>query len=206
MAKTAKRINRRKLVTVQAYAIISLFILFGMVIGLVIGTLTAPTKTVTLTETIEVPSYSSDNLPEVEDIYYYDVPLSHSLQRFIYEVCADENVPVALAMFSPRTPKTRATIPLTRSESVTLPLIRTSDFLKVERTRIPPTTKRLSLSRSVSETIDFATIDYGTATIDFATMPPCLPGYPGCMGGSFYAKIRTKSPGFSDRHFCTLQR
>ena len=98
MAKTAKRINRRKLVTVQAYAIISLFILFGMVIGLVIGTLTAPTKTVTLTETIEVPSYSSDNLPEVEDIYYYDVPLSHSLQRFIYEVCADENVPVALAM------------------------------------------------------------------------------------------------------------
>lgn len=36
MAKTAKRINRRKLVTVQAYAIISLFILFGMVIGLVI--------------------------------------------------------------------------------------------------------------------------------------------------------------------------
>lgn len=42
MAKTAKRINRRKLVTVQAYAIISLFILFGMVIGLVIGTLTAP--------------------------------------------------------------------------------------------------------------------------------------------------------------------
>lgn len=98
MAKTAKRINRRKLVIVQAYAIISLFILFGMVIGLVIGTLTAPTKTVTLTETIEVPSYSSDNLPEVEDIYYYDVPLSHSLQRFIYEVCADENVPVALAM------------------------------------------------------------------------------------------------------------
>jgi soluble lytic murein transglycosylase-like protein len=63
-----------------------------------IGRVTAPakTKTVTVTKTVEVPVYSTDKLPEVSDIFYFDVPLSHSLQRFIYEVCADENVPVTL--------------------------------------------------------------------------------------------------------------
>lgn len=100
MAKTAKRINRRKLVTVQAYAIISLFILFGMVIGLVIGTLTAPTKTVTLTETIKVPSYSSDNLPEVEDIYYYyDVPLSHTAYSDSFTRCVRTRMYLSLLLW-----------------------------------------------------------------------------------------------------------
>lgn len=98
MAKTAKRINRRKLVTVQAYAIISLFILFGMVIGLVIGTLTAPTKTVTLTETIEVPSYSSD-LPEIEDIYYYDVPLSHTAYSDSFTRCVQTRMYLSLLLW-----------------------------------------------------------------------------------------------------------
>ena len=63
-----------------------------------IGRLTAPTKTdtVTVTKAVEVPVYSTDKLPETSDIFYFDVPLSHSLQRYIYEICADENVPVTL--------------------------------------------------------------------------------------------------------------
>lgn len=64
--------------------------------GIVVGRDTAP-KTV-ITETVEVPSYTEDTLPEVTDVQFFDVPLSHSLQRYIYEVCADEEVPVSLVM------------------------------------------------------------------------------------------------------------
>lgn len=100
MATTKKRINRHKLAVIQAYAIIALFVLFGLVAGFIVGRFTAPTKveTVTVTETVEVPTYDSSKLPEVEEITYYDIPLSNSLQRFIYEVCADEEVPVSLVV------------------------------------------------------------------------------------------------------------
>ena len=37
-------------------------------------------------------------LVENADVFLYDIPLSDSLQRYIYEICADENVPVALVM------------------------------------------------------------------------------------------------------------
>lgn len=100
MATTKKRINRHKLAVIQAYTIIALFVLFGLIAGFIVGRFTAPSKveTVTVTETVEVPTYSPEALPEIGEITYYDVPLSHSLQRYIYEVCADENVPVALVM------------------------------------------------------------------------------------------------------------
>lgn len=100
MATTKKRINRHKLAVIQAYAIIALFVLFGLVAGFIVGRFTAPTKveTVTVTETVEVPTYDSSTLPEVGKITYYDIPLSNSLQRFIYEVCADEEVPVSLVI------------------------------------------------------------------------------------------------------------
>lgn len=92
--RRTKRGNRYKLV--RLYAFIVLVVLAITAFG--IGRMTAPakTKTVTVTETVEVPVYSTDKLPETSDIFYFDVPLSHSLQRFIYEVCADENVPVTL--------------------------------------------------------------------------------------------------------------
>lgn len=90
--RRTKRVNKQRLVrllTVIAVLIATAF---------TIGRLTAPTKTdtVTVTKTVEVPVYSTDKLPETSDIFYFDVPLSHSLQRYIYEICADENVPVTL--------------------------------------------------------------------------------------------------------------
>lgn len=90
--RTKQRVNRNRLVRLFIVLVMIAAIAFG------IGRVTAPakTKTVTVTETVEVPVYSTDKLPKTSDIFYFDVPLSHSLQRFIYEMCADENVPVTL--------------------------------------------------------------------------------------------------------------
>lgn len=70
--------------------------------GFAVGRYTAPVKVETVTETmtviekVEVPVLEERPLPEVEDVFFFDVPLSQSLQRFIWEVSADENVPVTL--------------------------------------------------------------------------------------------------------------
>jgi soluble lytic murein transglycosylase-like protein len=95
MAKSRTR-NRNRLVKAQAYAILLLLVLFGGVIGRV----TAPkqTETITVTETVEVPAYEEDTLPADTEVTYFDVPLSHNLQKYIYEICADEGVPVTLVM------------------------------------------------------------------------------------------------------------
>lgn len=93
-----KRINRHKLAVIEAYTIIGTLVLIGFIGGFVVGRATAPKKQVTVTETVEVPSYEADSLPVAEEVIYFDVPLSHSLQRYIYEVCADENVPVSLVI------------------------------------------------------------------------------------------------------------
>ena len=98
--ETKKRINRYKVAKAQAYVVLILLVLFGGLIGGIIGRVTAPKKveTVTVTETVSVPSYEADKLPEIENMTYFDVPLSHSLQNYIYEICADEEVPVTLVM------------------------------------------------------------------------------------------------------------
>jgi len=97
-----KRINRNRLMKVYAYIILMLLVVFGGVIGLFIGRFTAPAEvevqTVTETVTVEVPVYEADKLPEVSEVFYYDIPLSDSLQRYIYEICADEEVPVTLVL------------------------------------------------------------------------------------------------------------
>lgn len=49
------------------------------------------------TITVEVPVLA-DSLPELAEVVYYDIPLSYSLQRYIYEICADEDVPVSLVL------------------------------------------------------------------------------------------------------------
>ena len=100
MRRETKRINRHKLIAIQGWTILIVLLLIASLVGYIIGRITAPEKieTVTLTETVEVPAYESDKLPEVADVYFYDVPLSESLQRYIYEICADEGVPVSLVM------------------------------------------------------------------------------------------------------------
>ena len=95
-----KRINRRKLVVIKARTIIVSLVLVGFAGGFVTGRATTQEKerVVTVTETVEVPSYEPNSLPVSEEVTYFDVPLSHSLQKYIYEVCADEEVPVALVI------------------------------------------------------------------------------------------------------------
>lgn len=93
-----KRINRHKLAVIEVYVIFAVLVAIGLIAGLFIGRHTTPVKEVTLTKTVEVPAYDSDKLPTLEDVTYYDVPLSYSLQRYIYEVCADEEVPVSLVI------------------------------------------------------------------------------------------------------------
>lgn len=69
--------------------------------GVVVGRTTAPvqteyvTETVTKTVTVEVP-VEVETLPTIENVHIYDVPLSDGLQRYIYEICERENVPVSL--------------------------------------------------------------------------------------------------------------
>ena len=96
----SKRINRNKLMKVYAYGILLLLVVIGLLIGLIIGRSTdmVETEIVTETITVEVPVYEADKLPEVGEVMYFDVPISHSLQRYIYEICADEGVPVSLVM------------------------------------------------------------------------------------------------------------
>ena len=95
-----RKINRHKLVKVEAYVVLIGLVIVGLVIGFFIGKAKATviTETVTVTETIEVPTFEVDRLPEVSDIDYFDVPFSHSLQRYLFEVCADEEVPVTLIL------------------------------------------------------------------------------------------------------------
>lgn len=92
MATKCRRKSYR-IAKISAYIILIMLI----TIGFVIGRLTASAKTVTVTETIEVPVVEEE-LPEVADVHYFEVPLSHSLQTYIYEVCAEEDVPVTLVM------------------------------------------------------------------------------------------------------------
>lgn len=81
-------------------------IAYGIIIGVLAGTfllgrVTKPakvevkTKTVVKTEKVEVP-VEKDELPDIQNIKYLDIPLSHSLQEYITEICADENISPAL--------------------------------------------------------------------------------------------------------------
>jgi len=96
MATAKKRINRRNIVKVE----VAILFTFLVGVGFALGRFTAPKTVETVTEIVEVPYYtqSPDELPDGPQITYYSVPLSHSLQDFIYEVCADEGVPMSLAI------------------------------------------------------------------------------------------------------------
>lgn len=82
----------------RLYTAFLVIALLGGLIGYAIGAVYTPPKTVTVTETIEVPVHESENLPQDTEVFLFDIPLSDSLQRYIYEICADEGVPVTLAL------------------------------------------------------------------------------------------------------------
>lgn len=94
--RESKRKPRRNLI--RLYGVLVGLAVAGMAIGFAIGKFTAPQKTVTITEKVEVPVYESGALPKNADVFLYDIPLSDSLQRYIYEICAEKSVPVMLAL------------------------------------------------------------------------------------------------------------
>ena len=97
-----QRKRKNKIATIRAYAMLAVVFMIGSVSGFFIGRVSAPevvkTETITFTDTVEVPVYESDKLPDNAEVFLYDVPLSEHLQRYIYEICADKNVPVTLVM------------------------------------------------------------------------------------------------------------
>ena len=93
------KINRNKRMKLYANMILVLLVLIGGVLGFFLAKLTTPPQeTITVTKTVEVPAYKSNVLVDTADVFLFDVPLSDSLQRYIYEICADEDVPVTLVM------------------------------------------------------------------------------------------------------------
>ena len=92
------KINRNKRMKLYANMVLVLLMLIGGVFGFFLAKLTTPPpETITVTKTVEVPA-KSNVLVDTADVFLFDVPLSDSLQRYIYEICADENVPVTLVM------------------------------------------------------------------------------------------------------------
>lgn len=94
-----RKINRNKRMKLYANMVLVLLMLIGGVFGFFLAKLTTPPQeTITVTKTVEVPAYKSNVLVDTADVFLFDVPLSDSLQRYIYEICADENVPITLVM------------------------------------------------------------------------------------------------------------
>ena len=87
----------------RIYKRISYLILAGLVaIGFTLCWFIKPQKVVTETvetvKTVEVPVYEEEGLPVVNEVDYFNVPLSHSLQQYIYEICADNDLSVSLVI------------------------------------------------------------------------------------------------------------
>lgn len=89
---TQCREKQQKIKRNRIIAVLIVLVLIGGIAGFFIGRGSAPEKTLTVTKTVEVPVY------ETAEVFLYDVPLSDSLQRYIYEICADEGVPVTLTL------------------------------------------------------------------------------------------------------------
>lgn len=86
--------NRNKRMKLYAN-IILIMLMLSAACGFFVAKLTAsPRETITVTKTVKVPVYESDSA----EVFLFDVPLSDSLQRYIYDICADEGVPVTLVL------------------------------------------------------------------------------------------------------------
>ena len=81
-----------------------LYLIFAglLAISFTLGWFIKPQKVVTETvetvKTVEVPVYEEEGLPVVNEVDYFNVPLSHSLQQYIYEICADNDLSVSLVI------------------------------------------------------------------------------------------------------------
>lgn len=96
MARRKKRVNTAALIGISAF-----FVGSGCLTGFITARATTPYITVTeeveVVKEVEVPVYVS-SLPEINDIDYYDVPLSQSLQKYIVELCAEESISPTLIL------------------------------------------------------------------------------------------------------------
>lgn len=88
--------KRKTVRKIRFWAVVVLFAITSFFLGKAIS----PTKaeTITVYKYKDNLTYKADKLPKVEKNHYYNIPLSHSLQDFIYEICADEGVPVTLVL------------------------------------------------------------------------------------------------------------
>ena len=75
MATQCRERKKPKNKIVRLYVFLAILVLAGGTAGFFIGKLTAPEKTVTLSEKVEVPVYESDMLVEDADVFLYDIPL-----------------------------------------------------------------------------------------------------------------------------------
>ncbi len=99
----SRKISRRTITAIQVYSFLFGIFLVGLIVGVVIGRLTAPAVEVKAEDTVSQPTeIVTEPVPlptETETpITYYDVPLSESLQEYIFFLCDNNNVPVPLVM------------------------------------------------------------------------------------------------------------
>lgn len=97
MATQCRSNRHSKKQSIRIYTLLGSILIVGVLCGFLIGKFTTPLKTVTVIETIEVPT-KGNKLVDTADVFLFNIPLSDSLQRYIYEICADEGVPVTLAI------------------------------------------------------------------------------------------------------------
>ena len=90
--------NRYRIYKRITYLIFAGLLAIGFTLGWFIKPQKVVTETVETVKTVEVPVYEKEGLPVVNEVDYFNVPLSHSLQQYIYEICADNDLSVSLVI------------------------------------------------------------------------------------------------------------
>ena len=90
--------NRSSIYKRILYLIFAGLLAIGFTLGWFIKPQKVVTETVETVKTVEVPVYEEEGLPVVNEVDYFNVPLYHSLQQYIYEICADNDLSVSLVI------------------------------------------------------------------------------------------------------------
>lgn len=93
-----KSSNRYNIYKRILYLIFAGLLAIGFTLGWFIKPHKVVTETVETVKTVEVPVYEEEGLPVVNEVDYFNVPLSHSLQQYIYEICTDNDLSVSLVI------------------------------------------------------------------------------------------------------------